>query len=174
MNYYYCRIYLDNSCSIAIGKVIKHKIGGKVDASFVEVTNSSYTPSRIVYYSNSSGSTSGGHTLCTDYLYLWMTGVKVYKAGSTTYLTTGELIDYNYSTVLGYDLDNDGVDESEIQIKNMYRAKIKVRSGDSGGALYCKDEGDYCALGVTCCASTNYAAFIKWQNIDDKFEIYFY
>lgn len=156
-------IYIDGLCKTKIGKVIKRKYSGKVDASFVEVTNSNYIPSRVVYYSNSSGSISNGKTISTSYLYVWYTGFTVYKAGSTTYLTSGTLISYNYSTTIG-----------NVAFKDMYEAKIKVKSGDSGGIMYTKDDGGYCALGITKCSDGTYSGFIKWNNIDDSFEIYFY
>lgn len=156
-------IYIDGLCKTKIGKVIKRKYSGKVDASFVEVTNSNYTPSRVVYYSNSSGSTSNGKTISTSYLYVWYTGFTVYKAGSTTYLTSGTLTSYNYSATIG-----------NVAFKDMYKAKIKVKSGDSGGIMYTKDDGEYCALGITKCSDGTYSGFIKWNNIDDSFEIYFY
>ena len=156
-------IYIDGLCKTKIGKVIKRKYSGKVDASFVEVTNSNYTPSRVVYYSNSSGSTSDGKTISTNYLYVWYTGFTVYKAGSTTYLTSGTLTSYNYSTTIG-----------NVAFKDMYEAKIKVKGGDSGGIMYTKNDGEYCALGITKCSNGTYSGFIKWNNIDDSFEIYFY
>ena len=56
----------------------------------------------------------------------------------------------------------------------MYKAKIKVKSGDSGGIMYTKDDGEYCALGITKCSDGTYSGFVKWNNIDDSFEIYFY
>ena len=53
-------------------------------------------------------------------------------------------------------------------------AKIKVRKGDSGGIFYTKDDGNYYALGIAKCFNNSYAAFVKWNNIDDAFGIYFY
>lgn len=49
-----------------------------------------------------------------------------------------------------------------------------LKSGDSGGIMYTKDDGEYCALGITESSSGSYANFVKWNNIDDSFEIYFY
>ncbi|MCI9125997.1 MAG: hypothetical protein HFG28_02210 [Eubacterium sp.] len=161
-------IYIDALCEKKIGRVIKRKFSGKVDASFVEVTNSNYTPSRVVYYSDSSGKISGGATISTSYLYAWYTGFTVYKAGATTYLTSGKLTDYSYSTNVS-DAEN-----GTVTMKDLYRAKIKVKQGDSGGIFYTKDDGEYCALGITESISGNYANFVKWNNIDDKFNIYFY
>lgn len=158
-------VYIDANCRTKIGKVIKNKNSGKVDASFVQVTNTNYVPSRVVYYSNSSGSTGGGKTLSTNYLYLWLTGVTVYKSGARTYLTQGKLTDYDYSCTV----------KTGEQRKNMYRAKIKSNGGDSGGVLYCKDGGEYCALGILSGSNdSGYAYFSKWQNIDDSFNIFFY
>ena len=156
-------IYIDELCKTKIGTVIKRKNSGKVDASFVEVTNSNYAPSRIVYYSNSTGSTSNGKTISTGYFYAWYTGFTVYKAGEKTYLTSGKLTSYNYSTTI-----------DDVEFKDLYYAKIKVGKGDSGGILYTKDDGDYCALGIAKCSAGAYAGFIKWNNIDDAFGIYFY
>lgn len=156
-------IYIDELCKTKIGTVIKRKNSGKVDASFVEVTNSNYTPSRVVYYSNSTGSTSGGKTISTGYFYAWYTGFTVYKAGEKTYLTSGKLTSYNYSTTI-----------DDVEFKDLYRAKIKMRKGDSGGIFYTKDDGNYYALGIAKCFNNSYAAFVKWNNIDDAFGIYFY
>lgn len=82
-------------------------------------------------------------------------------------LTPGKLTSYNYSCNVN---DNGNI----VSMKDMYRAKIKVQSGDSGGIMYTKDDGDYCALGITESASGDYANFVKWNNIDDSYEIYFY
>lgn len=161
-------VYIDALCEKRIGKVIKRKFSGKVDASFVEVTNSNYTPSRVVYYSDSVGKTSGSVTISTSYLYVWYTGFTVYKAGATTYLTSGKLVDYAYSTNVNT------ANEGTVVMKDLYRAKIKVGSGDSGGIFYTKDDGQYCALGITESVSGKYANFVKWNNIDDKFNINFY
>ena len=92
----------------------------------------------------------------------------MYKAGATTYLTSGKLTDYSYSTNVS-DAEN-----GTVTMKDLYRAKIKVKQGDSGGIFYTKDDGEYCALGITESISGNYANFVKWNNIDDKFNIYFY
>ena len=78
-------------------------------------------------------------------------------------MTSGRLTSYNYSTTIG-----------DVAFKDMYKAKIKVKSGDSGGIMYTKDDGEYCALGITESSSGSYANFVKWNNIDDSFEIYFY
>lgn len=78
-------------------------------------------------------------------------------------MTSGTLTSYNYSTTI-----------EDVAFKDMYEAKIKVKSGDSGGIMYTKDDGEYCALGITKCSDGTYSRFIKWNNIDDSFEIYFY
>ena len=82
---------------------------------------------------------------------------------STTYLTSGTLTSYNYSATI-----------NDVTFKDMYESKIKVQSGDSGGIMYTKNDGKYCALGITKCSNGTYSGFIKWNNIDDSFEIYFY
>ncbi|WP_455950005.1 hypothetical protein [Eubacterium sp.] len=53
-------------------------------------------------------------TISADYPYVWYPEFTVYKAGSTTYLTSETLISYNCSTTIVY-----------VTFTNMYKAKSR-------------------------------------------------
>lgn len=147
-----------------IGKVVKRKWSGTVDASFVKITNSDYSVSRTVYYSNAKGSKSDGVTIKKNlytYLYEGAIGETVYKAGGTTYLTKGKLISDSATEKYG-----------GVVIKNMYKSSYKSSKGDSGGVVYYHDKDGYQYLGINvACGDYSYA--VKWQNIDKVWGIYF-
>ncbi len=147
-----------------IGKVVKRKWSGDVDAAFVKITNDNYSVSRTVYYSNAKGNKTGGVTIKKNlytYLYEGAIGETIYKAGGTTYLTKGKLISNSATESYG-----------GVVIKNMYKASYKSGKGDSGGVVYYHDEDGYQYLGIHV-ASGDYSYAVKWQNIDKAWGIYF-
>lgn len=147
-----------------IGKVVKRKWSGTVDAAFVKVTNNNYSVSRTVYYSNAKGSKSGGATINKNvytYLYDGAIGETVYKAGGTTYLTKGKLVSDSATENYG-----------GVIVKNMYKSSYKSGKGDSGGVVYYHDKDGYQYLGIHV-AQGDYSYAVKWQNIDKAWGIYF-
>lgn len=161
-NYVYIR---NNVSDKAIGKVAKRKRSGKVDASFVKVTNSNYSASRIVYYSNSKGGTTGGVTISKKlytYLYDGAVGTTVYKAGASTFLTKGKLVS-----------DSATAFYKDVTLKDLYLMDYKSAPGDSGGVVYFKDEDGYQYLGIHQGSAGTTKYVVKWQNIDNSWGIYF-
>ena len=164
-------VYISNDVSkAAIGKVVKRKYSGKVDAAFVKLTNSDYNISRTVYYSNAKGNTSGGVTISKN-IYTVLgegaIGSTVYKAGYRTYLTKGKLLSDRATCIV------DGV-----TMKDLYKSSYKSGHGDSGGVVYYHDSDGNQYLGVHEASSRHsdgsmdtYA--VKWENIDDAWNIYF-
>ncbi len=98
------------------------------------------------------------------------TGYKVYKAGATTYLTSGELLHNDYSATVDF------ADGKTIYLKGLYKAKIKVARGDSGGVFYVKLEGKYYPLGITESVSKDgvYGCFVKDDEIMGAFDVAYY
>lgn len=167
-------VYLTNNISnAAIGQVVKRKYSGKVDAAFVKLTNRNYTLSRQAYYSNSKGSTSGGPTMSYKLytsLYDGAIGDSVYKVGYKTYLTKGKLLSDSATKVAS--------GSSTGSIKDMYKSSYKADHGDSGGTVYYHDEDGNQYLGihhgrVTYTNGTEDAYAVKWDNIDDAWNITF-
>lgn len=159
-------VYISNDISKdPIGKVVKRKYSGKVDAAFVKVTNSDYSISRQVYYSNSKGNTSGGVKI-KDNIYTCLSegaiGENIYKAGSATYLTKGKLKSDSATMVV------DGV-----AIRDLYKAGNATKAGDSGGVVFYHDKNGYQYLGIIKGHSGNSFLSVKWENIDNAWNIYF-
>lgn len=132
------KIYLDKYCTNSIGKVTKWKLSGNVDAAFIQITNSKYTTSRKVHYYNSAGKVGGGVTISGQSWYYSKdssqgtgynpaSGEQAWKAGSTTYLTTGKIIDTWVS-----------VTTETGTITDVYQTNVKVAGGDSGGFFFKK------------------------------------
>ena len=162
------KVYASNNRSNKeIGTVVKHRFkSGKVDAAFVKVTNSNYKISNQVYYSNANGNTSGGAKIKTN-IYAVLAdgaiGMTIYKAGQTSHLTKGKLISDSATkkTPEGYVL------------KDTYECSYKAERGDSGGVVFFHDEDGYQYLGIHQGRVNNNAFVVKWENIDDLWDIYF-
>ena len=157
-------IYDANDTSKKIGKIVKKLDKGKVDAAFVKITNSNYKVSRQVYYKDSKGN-KGGPTI-TDDVYTYLAdgaiGMTVYKAGATTYLTKGKLVSDSFS----YVYDN-------VNYKDFYGCSYNSYNGDSGGVVYIYDEEGYQYIGVHSARINGTRVATKWENIDEKWNIYF-
>lgn len=164
-------VYIDNMCETKVGRVIKRKLSGAVDASFVKVTNSKYVPSRVVYYSDAKGNKNNGNTIAKCYVGrdFALEGETVYKAGATTYLTKGKLSHVDYTANVHISST-----DSYVTLKHLYRAKIKVDAGDSGGVCYQYYGDEYVAIGIVESKSGDYANFVNAGCIDESFDYYYY
>ncbi len=130
-------VYTSNGNRVQVGVVKYRKFSGKTDACFVALTGDN-TASRKVYYNSDSNTDKAvGVNLCKDCLVIPEVGDIVYKAGATTYLTSGKILSVNYS------VNYDGV-----VIKDLILTSCTAGKGDSGGVLYEKYAGAYEQLGV--------------------------
>lgn len=167
------KIYLDGACSKCIGKVTKWKLSGNVDAAFVKITNSKYKTSRKVYYNNSTGKTGGGVTISGQSWYYDKdssqgssynpaAGEKAWKAGSTTYLTSGKIVDTWATT------------RTETgTITDVYKTNIKVEGGDSGGVFFQKDDcKEYSVMGILKSSGSGYSYYVRIENIQKALGLY--
>lgn len=124
-------VYLSNvkDSAYKIGVIMNYEIGDTIDAAFLRITNSSYTPSNTIFYTSSTGLTKPGTVLDGTQTDVAI-GSILYKSGSTTYLTSGTVtdanatvaIDYSWGTVYLYDL--------------ITTTTMDIQSGDSGGVVF--------------------------------------
>lgn len=152
-----------------VGTVAYAKVGGKVDAAFVKLTNQDYSISKKVYYKAAKDCASAsGITLDTDsWWYDIPVGSTVYKAGYKGYCTKGTV--KSKKNTISYDLNDDGV--IDVTISNMIKATYKTRMGDSGGIVYATDKSPVgIQSGVANSsydASTGYYSISYCSNIDN-------
>ena len=156
------KIYINSSYTTEIGKITKRKFSEKVDAAFVKITNSNYTASRKVYYSDSAGTISDKFILCNNCETVGnCVGDTFYKAGSTTYLTKGKVeaegVTVTYS---------DG-----RTFKDLWKVNMTCKNGDSGGVVF---DTMKCVSGIVQGADSTYMYAINIDNIDDSFGTFVY
>ena len=167
------KIYLDESCTNSVGKVTKWKLSGNVDAAFVQITNSKYTTSRKVRYYNSAGKVGGGVTISGQSWYYSKdssqgtgynpaSGEQAWKAGSTTYLTTGKIIDTWVS-----------VTTETGTITDVYQTNVKIAGGDSGGLFFQKDDTNkYSVMGIVKASGSGYSYHVRIEDIQKVLGLY--
>lgn len=110
---------------------------GSVDAAFVAITNSSYTPSNQVYYRSSGGKINGVTLAASSWMYSYALNGTIYKSGATTYLTSGTINRTSYT--LTY---------NGKTISDLLRTSALVLPGDSGGVVYCPYNDVYVKAGT--------------------------
>lgn len=154
-------VYIDSSAQTKIGKVTKRKYKDNMDAAFIKVTNSNYTPSRKVYYADSKGTVSDKYVLGTGFLSETYVGETIYKSGSTTYLTKGKIISTD-KTVKSTDID--------AVLTDLWQADYVSAGGDSGGAVFDVDLGYYIA-GIH---RGSIGTSTKWENIVNTWNLEIY
>lgn len=156
------KIYINPSYTTEIGKITKRKYNGKVDAAFVKITNSNYTASRKVYYSDSAGTISDKFTLCNTCETVGnCVGETFYKAGSTTYITKGKVEAEGVTVTY-----TDGT-----TFKDLWQVNINVQKGDSGGVVFDTEE---CVSGIVQGGNSTYMYAINIDNIDNSFGTFVY
>ena len=161
------RVYSDASLSNIIGNIVDWRYSGSLDAAFVEMTDENYIGT-TTYYSDASGSTSGGDKLKSNaYVSTAPAGTTVYKVGSTTYKTSGIIKNTNYTVTI-----------SGTTFTNLTKASNLVESGDSGGLVYTYVGGNYVAIGVVKgnCGSGigSYSFYVKAYEIGRIMNVYPY
>lgn len=131
-------VYRSSGAKNKLGECKVSQFSGNSDAAFIAITDSNYEASNTMYYSNSSGSTSGGATIsASDYTTNAPAGTTLYKVGATSYLTSGEVETNGYT-----------VTYSGVSISDTLRTKALNLSGDSGGCAYIVVNGTYVAAGT--------------------------
>lgn len=98
------------------GYAEKFSFGDSVDAVFVRLTNSNFTPSRFVQ--------GHGFSLVSSSYVSLPVGATVYSRGNTSKNKTGTVLDINYSCTL-----------SGYSFTNVVKASNSVDGGDSGGIV---------------------------------------
>ncbi len=138
-----------------IGKVTARKLSGSVDVSFVEITNSSYSLSNVVCYTN------GAKTLRSGSLMIAAVGSRVNMSGAITQTTSGIVKQVNYSDTV-----------SGVYLTNMSTADYGREKGDSGAVVYSNDASPYiCGTHSGVNTNTGYSFFIKATAIRDQFGV---
>lgn len=137
-----------------IGYVSDRKLGGSVDASFVNIQNSSYTVSnKIAYGSNALTS--------RKYVYEDFVGLPCIAVGAST--GTFRVGRVEFENVVGH-YEEYGTNKT-IEFNNFLGVKLNrmLLPGDSGGLLYTMIDDDYCVLGILSCMNGKYNYFVKYS-----------
>ncbi len=139
---------LINVSGTDIGKVTARQESGSVDAAFIEITNSSYTPT------NTLNGTS--NTLSTTISQPGV-GTVINKLGYKTGATTGKILSTNVSITL------DGINHT-----NLTSADYTSDYGDSGGIIYSyiSSTNTRYTLGIHCAEVGSTTYYIKADEIN--------
>jgi predicted transcriptional regulator len=166
-------VYTSSGSKVKVGSVQFVKVGGKVDASFVKLTNSNYSVSKKVFYASANNSSTANGITLDNSSWWWDVpeGATVYKAGYAGYRTSGKV--KSKTATVSYDLNGDKVIDATMT--NMIMASYKTRMGDSGGIVY---HGDKSAVGIqsgvqtsSLDPSTGYYSVSYCSNIDNICEL---
>lgn len=132
--------------------------GGKIDCSFVYVTNSDYVPSNQLL--------GGAGTLVAGaYIGNYTVGNTVYLAGASSIYLSGKITD----TSMIAECDTGYV------INDCVEVNYVCKSGDSGGVVYKKSSGSNYVIGLNMgTVQSTSSVFIKITNIKNAFNIVLY
>lgn len=142
--------YIYNNSGTLIGQCLKNQNGGNTDAAFVEITNSNYSMSNQVYYSDSLGNTGGVSLDVSNVVTTFTVGQTIYKAGYSTYLTSGEIYSTNYT----------GTFEGTV-CSDLISTAAYSDFGDSGGVSYVYSGGSYKIAGILKAKTTLDKLFVE-------------
>lgn len=131
-----------------IGKVTARQESGSVDAAFVEITNSSYTPTNTLNGTTNTLSTTTSKP---------GVGTVINKLGFSTGATTGKVLSTNVTVTL------DGITHT-----NLTSADYSSSGGDSGGIVYSyvSSTNTRYTLGIHCAAVGSTRYYIKADEIN--------
>ncbi len=129
-----------------IGTCSARVYAGEVDAVFVEITDSSYTPTNVI--EGSSNSISEDTALC-------IVGEIVFKCGKTTKITSGKVADINVT-----------IDIGGVRFTNLTRASYDSEAGDSGGIVYSNVERKTLGVHKSRNDDLKLAAFCKADSVN--------
>lgn len=131
-----------------VGKITARKESGSVDAAFVQVTNSDYTPVNILNGTSNKLSTTISEP---------GVGTVINKLGMKTGATTGKVISKNATITL------DGITHT-----NLTSASYSSDHGDSGGTVYSyiSSTNTRLTLGIHCGRKDGKAYYIKANQIN--------
>lgn len=155
-------VYITNSSSSTnkLGVILDRIYGGKLDVSFIRITNSNYTKSNAIYYTSSQADTRPG-TILDGTQTTVSNGTRIYKSGQTTYLTSG----YVSSTDLAFYFNN-------VYFYDLIQADRNMSdSGDSGAVTYIVSSGGTSgkAVGILKGIYNSQTIFIKASSIKSIF-----
>ncbi len=149
-------IYFDKACTKKLGniKLITFNSTTKCDYAFIKVT-SDYSMSNIVYYNTVYGRTENGTKISNKYatkdelLDAKDINSTIYKAGSSSYLTSGRIKAVSSET-----------NSYGVNLEKMVKTDIYATGGDSGGIVYGyikRDEKYYwMVIGIISCGNDEY------------------
>lgn len=151
----------DTSTSSKIGVILDKKYGGKVDVSFVRMTNSNYTNGQAIYYTSSTNASTRPGTVLDGTQTTVALNTLFYKSGSTTYLTYGRV---SSNTYCGY--------WNGVYFSDLMQADCNMSaSGDSGAVTYIVNGATIYgkAISILKGKANGLTVFIKAKNIRDEF-----
>ena len=119
---------------VTVGVCVDSLFSGRNDAALIKITNSNYSMSNVVDVS--------GHTLSSTRYLLVSEGATVYKVGDTSNYRTGTVTSTN-GTVTYWLSDTESVTINDVLVTDAMNL-----GGDSGGVVYCKNGGNYYAIGT--------------------------
>lgn len=135
--------YTSGTSRVNIGTALVSQKAGNVDGCFVEITNPSYTMSRVTAYSDDIGSEDDAPTLSTTYHTgneSLLTNATIYKVGAVTFFTAGRYItDDGYREFYTGDPD----------LTNLIVHTALTFKGDSGGCVFIYRNNQNVILGIT-------------------------
>lgn len=119
---------------VEIGVCEASEFSGSLDAAWIKVTNSSYSPSRT---------TAMGVNLSTQTISTPTVGTYINMEGNKSALQRDKVLQNNINGNYTYE-DENGV-ERTTQVQNLTKAAYKCQKGDSGGVVY-SDDGSLAGL----------------------------
>lgn len=130
------------------GKCTDSVYSGAVDAAFIEITNSDYTPSNTINDTSNALSTTISEP---------GVGTVINKSGMKTGATSGKVISTNVTWTI-----------NGVTFTNLTSADYSADSGDSGGVVYSyiSSTGARLTLGIHKGRRDGYAHFIKANEIN--------
>ena len=146
------------------GKFVKRSYGGTLDAAFVQNTSKTFDVSNTIKFSGSS--LKAGYYVRSANIFV---GQKVYKAGMTTGLTSGTVLNRSCTVIYA---EHKGAPEKTFT--DYVEASYKSDNGDSGGLVYMDVNGAYRIAGIHVASNGTTAYCVKADNIINKMNIYPY
>lgn len=156
-------VYLNTSISSTnkIGVILNRAYGGTLDVSFINMTNSNFTNSNVIYYTSSQSGVTRPGTILDGTQTTVALNSNVYKSGRTTYLTSGYITELDTSYYI-----------NGVYFYDLFRAGTEMNgSGDSGAVSYIVGTGAVSgkAVGIIKGRYESRSVFVRASNIRDAF-----
>lgn len=157
------KIYMGTKFEKVMGTLRVSKYSGSVDASFMKIA-SGHSIGTSVKYSDAYGKTTNTDTMESNIYALEVPeGQTVYKVGSTTYRTTGVVLDTNISVISG-----------GVPLSNVTQTTLHVDEGDSGGIVYTYKNFGYMPCGLVQSFGEGFSVYTKATRVAKTISVHPY